>query len=59
MAHEDPHAIAVALRSILTDRRLAETMARAARRSARETLWPEVGQRFRSLALRLRSTVAA
>ena len=57
--HEDPSAIAEALRTILTDPEAAERMARLARRAARETEWPEVGQRFRSLALRVRSTVAA
>lgn len=57
--HEDPRAIADALRSILTDPSLAVNMARVARRVGRQTEWPKVGQRFRSLALRLRSTVAA
>jgi glycosyltransferase involved in cell wall biosynthesis len=57
--HEDPSAIAAALRTILTDPDAAARMARIARRVGRETTWPEVGQRFRTLALRLRSTVAA
>ena len=57
--HEDPAAIAAALRTILTDPAAAARMARIARRVGRETTWPEVGQRFRTLALRLRSTVAA
>jgi glycosyltransferase involved in cell wall biosynthesis len=57
--HEDPSAIAAALRTILTDPEVAARMAALARRAARETEWPEVGQRFRSLALRLRATVAA
>jgi glycosyltransferase involved in cell wall biosynthesis len=57
--HEDPAAIAAALRSILTDASAAARMARTARRVGRETTWSEVGQRFRNLALRLRSTVAA
>ncbi len=59
VSHEDPAAIAAALRSILTDADAAERMARIARRVGRETTWSEVGQRFRTLALRLRSTVAA
>jgi len=57
--HEDAQAIADALRSILTDPSLAASMARTARSIGRQTEWPEVGQRFRRLALRLRSTVAA
>ncbi|HEX7589359.1 MAG TPA: glycosyltransferase [Demequinaceae bacterium] len=57
--HEDPAAIAAALRSLLTDADAAARMARIARKVGRESTWPEVGQRFRTLALRLRSTVAA
>lgn len=57
--HEDPSAIAAALRTILTDTEVAARMAQLARRAGRETEWPQVGQRFRSLALRVRSTVAA
>ncbi len=57
--HEDPSAIAEALRTILTDPVAAAEMAQIARRIGRESTWPEVGQRFRSLALRLRATVAA
>ena len=57
--HEDPAAIADALRLILTDADAAATMARIARRVGLESTWPEVGQRFRTLALRLRATVAA
>jgi len=57
--HEDPAAIAAALRSILTDPDAAAQMARIARTVGRESTWPEVGQRFRNLALRLRATVAA
>jgi glycosyltransferase involved in cell wall biosynthesis len=57
--HESPSAIAAALRTILTDPEAAALMARTARRVGRETTWPEVGARFRNLALRLRSTVAA
>jgi glycosyltransferase involved in cell wall biosynthesis len=57
--HEDPSAIAEALRTILTDPIAAAEMAQIARRIGRESTWPEVGQRFRTLALRLRATVAA
>jgi glycosyltransferase involved in cell wall biosynthesis len=57
--HEDPAAIAEALRTILTDPDEAARMAQIARRVGRESTWPEVGQRFRTLALRLRATVAA
>lgn len=57
--HESPAAIAAALRTILTDRDAAARMARIALRVGKETTWPEVGQQFRALALRLRSTVAA
>ncbi len=57
--HEDPASIATALRAIFTEPGLAESMARSARRAGRETTWPHVGQQFRSLALRIRATVAA
>jgi glycosyltransferase involved in cell wall biosynthesis len=57
--HESPSAIAAALRTILTDADAAARMARIARSVGRESTWPEVGQRFRTLALRLRATVAA
>ena len=57
--HENAAAIAAALRTILTDPQAAARMARIATKVGRETTWPEVGQRFRTLALRLRATVAA
>lgn len=57
--HEDPGAMADALRAILTDRKLAAAMAQTARRISRDTLWPAVGARFRAVAVRLDARVAA
>ncbi len=56
--HEDPMAIARALRAILTEADLATRMAQAAHRITRESSWTEVGAQFRSLALQARSSVA-
>ncbi len=45
----DPAAMAAAMERILYEPGLAATMSEAARRQARELLWPEVGARYRSL----------
>jgi polysaccharide biosynthesis protein PslF len=51
--HDDPAALAAALRSILTQPRLAGSMAAEARRLAPEMAWPVVGSAYLSLAQRL------
>jgi glycosyltransferase involved in cell wall biosynthesis len=48
--HEDPEAIAVALRSLLTDPALAARTAAAARRQAKMHHWDTVGRAYRELA---------
>jgi len=57
--HENPSAIAAALREILEEPDVAHSMQLAARSISRETAWPVVGARFRRLALGLREAVAA
>ena len=57
--HENPSAIAAALRSILEEPGVAHSMQLAARAISRETAWPVIGARFRRLALGLREAVAA
>lgn len=57
--HEDPSAIATALRAILGEHDIAARMAATALQASRETTWPAVGARYRRLALALRVTVAA
>ena len=57
VGHDDPGAMAAALRTILSDRGVAARMATAAARVSRETLWPAVGARYRRLAVELRATV--
>jgi glycosyltransferase involved in cell wall biosynthesis len=52
--HEDPEAIADALRSLFTDPALASRMAAVARRQAPSFFWENVGKRY----LRLASEVA-
>lgn len=47
---QDPHAIAAALRRILTDPALEASMAAEAERIAPELLWPAVADRYRALA---------
>ncbi|GLY14896.1 glycosyltransferase [Kineosporia rhizophila] len=51
--HRDPAALAVALRTLLTHRDIAEGMSRAAVVAAPRTLWPAVAQRYLNLAERL------
>jgi len=48
--HDDPEALAAALRRLLTDVALRERMAMAARRKAPELAWRSVGQRYLRLA---------
>ena len=48
--HEDPDAIAAALRSLLTDPALAGRAAAAARRQAPTHHWETVGRAYRQLA---------
>lgn len=58
--HQDPTAIADALRTLFTHRELAAEMARAAVATAPELLWPAVAERYRELAGRLiKAQVAA
>lgn len=58
--HRDPAAIAVALRTLLTEREVAVGMARAAAATAPRLLWPAVGARYRELAAALvRARVSA
>jgi len=54
VAHEDPEAIADALRSLFTDPALASRTAAVARRQAPSFLWENVGKSY----LRLASEVA-
>ncbi|MGZ4794238.1 MAG: glycosyltransferase [Ilumatobacteraceae bacterium] len=51
--HDDPDAMAAALRRVLTQPRLAGAMAAEARRLAPEMAWPVVARAYRSLANRL------
>lgn len=46
----DPHALAAAIRSVLTDRDLAASMAAEARRLAPDLSWSTVAGRYRDLA---------
>jgi glycosyltransferase involved in cell wall biosynthesis len=48
--HEDPEAIATALRSLLTDPALASRAAAAARRQAQTHHWETIGRAYRQLA---------
>jgi glycosyltransferase involved in cell wall biosynthesis len=48
--HEDPAAIAAALRSLLTDPALTARAAAAASRQAKKHLWENVGRGYRQLA---------
>jgi len=58
--HQDPAAIADALRTLLTHRDIAAGMTKAAGATAPELLWPAVAGRYRDLAERLiRARVAA
>lgn len=53
VAHEDPASIARALRTILSAETVAESMRRSAMRSAANTSWPEVAERYRTIAVAL------
>lgn len=59
--HDDPAALGAALRSVLTDGRLAARMERRTRRLKRGRYWPTIGQRyddlFSTIAFGDRSTV--
>ena len=57
--HEDPHAMAEALRTILTKTAVAEGMHRAALAAASETSWSVVADRYRGIALALVAVQAA
>lgn len=49
----DPHAMGEAIRSVVTDRRAADAMARASREVARTWSWPAVGAQFEELVASL------
>ncbi len=59
VAHEDPEAIAAALRTILSAAELSERMREAALRDASHTTWPAVADRFRALTDTLLAAQAA
>ncbi|MBN2177597.1 MAG: glycosyltransferase [Demequinaceae bacterium] len=59
VAHENPSAIAAAVRAILDEPGVADGMAQASRAISKETAWPAIGARYRRLAVRLHQTVAA
>ncbi|HEY8282157.1 MAG TPA: glycosyltransferase [Leifsonia sp.] len=58
VAHEDPTAIADAVRSILTEQGLADRMRLAASMATAETTWADVALRYRELATELLHPVA-
>jgi glycosyltransferase involved in cell wall biosynthesis len=58
VAHEDPAAIAAAVRSILTQQELADRMRLAASVASAETTWTDVARRYRALASELLHPVA-
>lgn len=53
--HEDPAAIARALRRLMTDRPLADSMRNSAMREAQRLAWPNVGREYLRLAHGLRA----
>lgn len=53
VAHDDPDALACALRRVLTEPRLAGAMAAEARRLAPEMAWPNVARSYLRLAHRV------
>ncbi len=59
VAHEDPAAIAAALRTLLTDPGAAALAAAAARRQAVSLTWDNVGLSYRQLTRELRPAFAA
>jgi glycosyltransferase involved in cell wall biosynthesis len=58
-AHEDPHSMAEALRSVLTRSDVAQHMHEAALRDTEMTSWPDVAERYRVLAAELIAAQAA
>ncbi len=58
-AHQDPHSMAEALRSILTGSEVAQHMHEAALRDTEMTSWPDVAERYRVLAAALIAAQAA
>lgn len=59
VTHEDPGAIARAVRAILTRRDLVERMRRVAARATAATSWADIARRYGRLGSELRSQVAA
>jgi glycosyltransferase involved in cell wall biosynthesis len=57
--HEDPEAIAGALRRLITDERLAASMGEQARLEAKRLAWPSVGKEYLRLVHRILSERAA
>jgi glycosyltransferase involved in cell wall biosynthesis len=53
VSHDDPHALASALRRVLTDPRISGSMAAEARRLAPTMAWPVVAKAYLDLAQRL------
>jgi UDP-N-acetylglucosamine:LPS N-acetylglucosamine transferase len=53
VGHDDPEALASALRRVLTQPRLAGSMAAEARQLAPSMAWPVVADAYVQLALRL------
>jgi glycosyltransferase involved in cell wall biosynthesis len=51
--HEDPASMADALRAILTEDAVADTMRRSAARGAANTGWPVVAEQYRAIAAEL------
>ena len=59
VAHENPDAIAAALRDVLATPALGDRLAAAARHRTAQTSWPAVAQRYRTLASGILAAVAA
>jgi glycosyltransferase involved in cell wall biosynthesis len=53
VAHRSPGEIAVALRTLITEREVAAHMAHVAASTAARLLWPAVAEQYRALAARL------
>lgn len=53
VAHDDPDALEIALRRVVTEERLADSMAAEARRLAPSMAWPVVAKQYLNLAKRL------
>ncbi len=54
--HNDPAALSVALRGLLTDRRLSSRIGRNARRLADGWYWPTIGRRFGTMMSEMAET---